>query len=356
MGLMDMFRRSAPKVETRSVAMGYTADLVAARAEWLSGRSNVAELTATVQTCVSLWESAFALADVTGTDMLDRRSMAMMGRSLALRGESVFLIRDRLLPVTDWDIKTLDGEPRAYRVSVSEVGGGSSETVLAAEVLHVRIGSSPVTPWAGTAPLHRASLTAELLQEVEGALRDVYRDAPIGSQVVPFPESREDDLASMARGFRGRRGGILMRESVHVAAGGGPGPVQDWTPQNLTPDLARVLPREALSAARGGILAAYGVLPALFTDQAQGPLVREAQRHLAQWVLQPIALLVGEEATAKLGQPVTVDVVRPAQAFDAGGRARAFGAMVQAMAQAKEAGLNPQEVEDALKFIDWADE
>jgi hypothetical protein len=83
--------------------------------------------------------------------------------------------------------------------------------------------------------------------------------------------------------------------------------------------------------------------------------VREAQRHLAQWVLQPIAQVMAEEITAKLASPVTIDVVRPAQAFDAGGRARAFGAMVQALTQAKEAGLDPQAIEDALSFIDWAD-
>ena len=359
MGLMDLFRRAKganlPLNETRAVAMGYTADLVAARAEWLSGRSNVAELTATVQTCVGLWESAFAIADVFGTDLLDRRSMAMMGRSLALRGEAMFLIRDRLLPITDWDMKTRGGEPTAYRVSVSEVGGGQSETVLAAEVLHVRIGSSPVTPWAGTAPLHRASLTAEMLQEVEAALRDVYRDSPIGSQVVPFPEAREDDLASMARGFRGRRGGILMRESVHVAAAGGPAPSQDWTPQGLTPDLGRAMPREMLAAARGSIMSVYGILPAMWSDQAQGPLVREAQRHLAQLVIQPMLLMVAEEASGKLGLKVTLDAVRPMQAFDAGGKARALATMIEALARAKEAGLDTPTLNDALDFIDWKD-
>ena len=186
MGIMDLFRPKSRPVENRAVAMGYTADLVAARAEWLSGRSCTAELTATVQSCVSLWEAGFTLADVSGTDLLDRRSLAMLARSLALRGEAVFLIRDRLMPVTDWDMKTRDGEPTAYRVSVSEVGGGRSQTVLAAEVLHVRIGSSPVAPWAGTAPLHRSSLSAELLHEIETALRDVWRDAPIGSQIVPL--------------------------------------------------------------------------------------------------------------------------------------------------------------------------
>lgn len=97
-----------------------------------------------------------------------------------------------------------------------------------------------------------------------------------------------------------------------------------------------------------------GLLPSLFGSAAQGPLVREAQRHLAQWVLQPIAAAIAEEATDKLGAVITPDMRRPLQAFDAGGRARAFGTMVQALTQAKEAGLDPQAIEDSLKCIDWA--
>lgn len=356
MGIMDLFRRGVPKSgesETRAVAMGYTADLVAARAEWLSGRSCTAELTATVQSCVSLWESGFTLADVTGTDLLDRRSLAMLARSLALRGEAVFLIRDRLLPVTDWDMKTRDGEPTAYRVSVSEVGGGRSQTVLAAEVLHVRIGSSPVTPWAGTSPLHRASLSAELLQQVEGALRDVWKDAPIGSQIIPLPDSSSEDMAALRRSFRGARGQSLVVEGVAQATAAGMNPQLEKKVEGLTPDLQRAMPAETLTAARGAILMAYGVLPALVNPATTGPLVREAQRHLAQLVLQPIAMLVADEASAKLGQTVKLDVVRPMQAFDHGGKARAFGAMLQAYATAKEAGLDGAAMQDAMTFIDW---
>lgn len=355
MGLMNLFRRAEPKVEQRTVATGYTADLIAARAEWPSGRSNTAELTATVQGCVSLWESGFTLADVAGTDMLDRRTLAMLARSLALRGEALFLIRDRLLPVTDWDIKTRNGEPVAYRVSVSEIGGGTSQTVLAGEVLHVRIGSSPVTPWAGTSPLHRASLSAELLQEVETALRDVYRDAPLGSQIVPLPEGSSDDMASMRSAFRGRRGATLVIEGVAQATAAGMNPQLGQRPEGLTPDLQRAMTAETLQAARGAVLMAYGVLPALVNPATTGPLVREAQRHMAQLVLQPMAMLVADEATAKLGQPVTLDVVRPMQAFDHGGKARALNTMLQAMATAKEAGLDPTTVKDALSFVDWAD-
>lgn len=371
MGIMDLFRRrgggaSLPDLENRdqganlhldkrAVAMGYTADLLAARHEWLSGASTVAEATATVQACVSLWESTFALADVIGTDLLDRRALAMIGRSLALRGESVWLIRDRLLPVTDWDIKTRHGEPVAYRVSLSEIGGGASQTALAGEVLHFRTGSSPAAPWAGSAPLHRASLSAGLLQAVETTLREVYDNANIGSMIVPLPEGTADDMQAMRAALRGRRGQTLVIEGVAQATAAGMNPQLGQRPEQLTPDLERAQVVETVSQARQAVAMAYGVLPALLNPATTGPVVREAQRHLAQLVIQPMALLIAEEATHKLGGKVELDVVRPAQAFDHGGKARALSTMLQAMAQAKEAGLDPATIKDALSFVDWAD-
>lgn len=342
--------------ETRSASgTGYTSQIMAARQAYIAGRSGLGELTATVQTCVSLWESGLSIADVDGTGLLTRHDMSIAARALALRGEAVFLIRDRLIPIIDWDLSTRDGIPRAYRVSIPEIGGGRSETALAAEILHFKTAPDPGAPWTGQAPLRRAQLTAGLLHTLETALGEIYENAPIGSQVVPFPESQEVDLETLGHGFRGRRGRVMLRESVNVSAAGGPAPVQDWKPQDVTPDIQGSMAVPSLGETRNAIFAAFGVLPAMFASNAQGPLVREAQRHLAQWILQPLANVMAEEASAKLASPVTIDVVRPAQAFDAGGRARAFGAMVQALTQAKEAGLNPQAVEDSLSFIDWAD-
>lgn len=77
------------------------------------------------------------------------------------------------------------------------------------------------------------------------------------------------------------------------------------------------------------------------------------QRHLAQWTLQPVAALVAQEASEKLGQDVNIDVMRPLQAFDAGGRARALATIVEALARAKEAGLSPGDVGQALSLVDW---
>lgn len=337
------------KIERRAAASGFTAEIIAAREAYISGRRGVAELTATAQSCVSLWEGGFALADVGGTALLDRRTLAMIGRSLALRGESVFLIRDNaLVPCSDWDLRTRYGKPTAYRVSISEAGGGITQTALAGEVLHVGIGCDPAAPYYGTAPLKRASLTAGLLNAVESALAEVFENAPLGSQVVPMPEQPETDSATLGRSFRGQRGRVLLRESVTVSAAGGPAPTTDWKPASLSPDLERAMTAETLEAARGAICGAFGVLPSLFSSNAQGPLVREAQRHLAQWTLQPIASLVAEEATEKLGGAVTLDVMTATQAYDAGGRARALSATVAALKEAKEAGLSDAAITAAL--------
>lgn len=355
MGLMNLFRRGAAAVETRAVQPGYTAQLMATREAWATGTTGLAELTTAVQTAVSLWESGLSLADVTGTDMLDRRMMALAARALALRGEAVFLIRDRLIPATDWDLSTRHGQPRAYRLGLPEIGGGRSETVLAAEVLHFRIGCEAVTPWAGSSPLRRAQISAQLLEAVETALRDVFRDAPIGTTIVPLPEGSAEDMDAMRSAFRGKRGAALVIEGVAQSTAAGMNPQIGQKSDQLSPDLSRTLADRVLTEAKGAVSGAFGILPGLMNATTTGPLVREAQRHLAQLVLQPIANLMAEEATEKLGGLVAIDCVRPMQAYDHGGKARALGAMLQAMASAKEAGLPEVTIQDALKFIDWSD-
>ena len=353
MGLLSFFTRKTDPVETRAIQPGYTSALMAAREAWISGASGLGELTAAVQTSVSLWESGLSLADVTGTDLLTRRDMALCARSLALRGECLFLIRDRLVPCTDWDLSTRYGQPRAYRVGLPEIGGGRSETVLAGEVLHFRIGCDAVTPWAGSAPLARAKLSAQLLDEITTALRDVFRDSPLGSLIVPVPEGSAEDMEGLRRSFRGNRGAALVIEGVAQATAAGMNPNLGKSPDQLSPDLSRTLADRLLAEAKAEVFGVFGILPGLHNPATTGPLVREAQRHLAQLVLQPIANLMAEEATEKLGAPVAIDVVRPMQAFDHGGKARALGAMLQAYATAKEAGLDGATLQDAMTFIDW---
>jgi hypothetical protein len=109
---------------------------------------------------------------------------------------------------------------------------------------------------------------------------------------------------------------------------------------------------EHLASARDAIAAAFGILPGLLNPQTTGPMVREAQRHLVQFILQPIAEIITQECSEKLGAKVALDLVSPLQAFDQGGRARAFATMIEGLGAAKAAGLSPAQVQAALQFID----
>ncbi|ARE38327.1 Tryptophan synthase beta chain [Rhodovulum sp. P5] len=342
------------KTETRAAASGFTAEIIAARETYVSGARGIAELTATAQTCIGLWEAGLALADVEGTELLDRRTLALAGRSVALRGEAVFLIDgDGLVPCADWDLTTRNGRPRAYRLSISESGGGRTLTALAGEVLHLRIGCDPAAPYYGTAPLKRASLTAGLLNAVETALAETFETAPLGSQIVPLPDSGADDMANLRDAFRGKRGSVLVIEGIAQATAAGMNPQLGQRREDLSPNLKDAMTDETLTAARDAIGAAFGVLPSMLNRSATGPAIREGQRHLAQWQLQPVAALLAEEATDKLGSTVSIDVMRPVQAFDTGGRARAMSAIISALAQAKEAGIDPG---TALNLVDWKEQ
>ena len=356
MGIFDLFKRK-PETETRASGTGYTSEAISARQAYITGRSGLAELTSTAQACVSLWEGALSLADVKGTDLLDRARMGMLARSLALRGEAVMLIEETgLVPASDWDLSTRNGLPRAYRLSIPEAGGGTTRTALSAEVLHVRIGCDHSMPWLGTAPLKRAQLTAELLHALESSLAETYSHAPLGSQIVAAPEMPGHDMEKIGQGFRGSRGKVLLVESVNVSAAGGPTPQTDWKPSDVSPDLSKSMTRESLAAARHGILSAIGVLPGMFDPNTTGPLVRESQRACATWTLQPIAALIAEEASRKLGGEISLDVMRPLQAFDAGARARAVSQIVGALAVAKGAGIDEADVEKAMRLVDWRED
>lgn len=343
-------RKESPPVETRSAMQGFTSELLAARESYLSGRSNCAELTGCVQSAISMWEFGLSISEVSGDGgLLSPANLAIAGRQLALSGESVFyILPDRIVPVTAWELATRFSRPSAYKLQISESSGAQSVTALSAEVLHFRIGCDVASPWTGSSPLRRARLTAGLLHELETALSEAYANMPLGSQVITFPESPQTDLDKLGAGFRARRGRTLLKESVAVTSAGGPQPVSDWSPSSVTPDISKALTDTHLQQAKDSVLSCFGILPAMLDRNTTGPLVREGQRHLAQWTLEPIAQLIAREASEKLDGDVAISVMQPLQAFDLGARSRSLGAIVEALALAKEKGVD---IDTALKLV-----
>lgn len=324
---------------------GYTTAMIRALAAVHSAGPADGETTGTVTACVNLWEHGLSMAASSGATVR-RADLAMAARWLALTGNAVFLLDGgRWLPVSDYQVKTVGGRPVAYHLTLPESLGPRSYTALAGEVLHFRIGARLRAPWQGQAPLACAALSADLLAAVERSLADVYTAAPIGSQIITTPEDPNGENPELGSSFSGKRGRVLLRETAAIAAAGGPTPQQDWKPQDLTPNLSDSGLLESWEGARGSVLSAFGVLPALLDPQASAQAVREADRHLAQWQLQPMAAMIADEVTDKTGRETALDVVGAVQAYDVAGRARALKTWVDALAAAKDAGISGADLE-----------
>lgn len=82
--------------------------------------------------------------------------------------------------------------------------------------------------------------------------------------------------------------------------------------------------------------------------------VLEVEKHLATWTLQPLAMLLGDFATDKLGVPVVIDTMRPLRAHDLGGHARYLRPRC-AMAEAKTAGIEGDNLNKLLTLVNFGE-
>ena len=63
---------------------------------------------------------------------------------------------------------------------------------------------------------------------------------------------------------------------------------------------------------------------------------------------------MAEECTNKLGGAVSIDTIRPLQAHDASGRARALQTIIETMGRAKELGLTSEQFAAAVTAVNFA--
>ena len=129
---------------------------------------------------------------------LDARHLALIGRELVRRGESVFVIEvdpiDGLLlsAASTWDL-TGSYDQRTWRYACDLQGPSRVRTVTRkdAEVIHPRINVDPRRPWYGQPPYRTAGASSTLAARIEQALTRETRIPP--SKIVPFPVGGEPD-------------------------------------------------------------------------------------------------------------------------------------------------------------------
>ena len=300
-----------------------------------------------VEACAGLWGRSFASAAVTPFSMaasaLTPAVLERIGRSLLLRGESVWEIRVeggevRLYQAVTWDISGRDNW--LYRADFATPTATFSRTIPADRILHPRIGSTSERPWEGESPLPRA--TAGLAAALESKLTSEVK-GPMG-HVVPVPHT--GSLKGLQADITKLDGRVELVETTSGGYGDKEAaPKADWMPRRIgaAPPASLIELRREVSA---GILAAAGC-PGSLLLRTDGTLAREEMRRFLHATIAPIARTIAGELADKLDTPGLNFDFSALFASDLSGRARSFASMTKAgMDIAKAASLAGLLVDD----------
>ena len=260
-----------------------------------AGIAPTPETLAIVEACQSLWERCIGSATIAParTELAGAPDiMALVGRTLALRGNALFAIRVdgsdvQLIPASFWDLKGNAGR-WFYRLDLAGPSATESVRLPAASVLHFRIGADSRTPWRGRSPLERAARTAELAGRTEaGLVKDarvpVSRFLNISAEgALGHNQKRLDEVRTIMEGGA----------SLFVMAPG------------VTPDKMGPHPEQVVQVLRSDvgrdICAAYGISPALFSERGDGAGQRESYRRFWLTTVAPIGNAIEGELQRKL--------------------------------------------------------
>ena len=321
------------RVETRG---NYTDALTSLLLREASGSPiGSASATAAVEAAVGLWAHAFAGARLEPeVPALDAFTLSRIARDLIVSGESLHVIDVeggglKLLPVGDHDVQGRSPDPASwiYRCSLYGPDGGTTRTVPAAGIVHIRYSVDPARPWKGKGPLGRAALDANLLSAIVTRLGE-ESGAPV-AHVIPSPtDGQAASTETLRSDLKAAKGGVVLAETMASGYGDkASAPAQDWSVRRIGANPPAVLP--ALAEATGmRIAAALGVPVSLLTD-ADGVSQRESWRRFIWGSCAPLSRIIGHELSAKLDLPDLKFDFSALYASDVTGRAAAFKRLVE---------------------------
>ena len=337
--------------ERRESTGGYTGIISQLIDLQATGTSQDASATAAVEAASGALSRAFASATVEAppevVDALDPRCLALIGRDLIRRGESLHVIRlagdgIRLVPSSTWYWEG-GSDPRGWTCTATCYGPSGSETwrVPWDSVVFVTWGAPTARPYHGLGPTAWAADTARLNAAGERSLGNEAA-GPV-AQLLPVPQdggdgnTDTDPLAGLKQDITDAKGKALLVETT--AGGWSEGavaaPRSDWKPQRLgpTPDESLV---KATDMAYGRVLAACGASRALW-DDSDGTSKREALRQWHMGTVRPLARMLTSELSAKFGMPVGLKF--DSYPLDQVSRANVFSKLIAADGVTKEMAL-----------------
>ena len=313
------------KRETRT----YTEDRIAVSVAQAEGRT-ASTAVATIEACAGLWSRGFAAAE---SEALAPSQLAMIGRHLLMRGNSVWLVDDgrATLPAAHWDIRGgSDPALWRYRLDIPAPSGTDTVNRSASDVLHFRIDPDVARPWDGISPFTRSAATREILCEVERSLHDEHK-SPVGS-VIPVPHMDVDQdgaspLDKLQADVAALAGRVVLGETTAGgwSEGRSAAPAGDWRPQRIGPSPAQYTVSTRLDVERS-LLGAAGCPVALVNPEA-GTDSREAWRRFLHGTLAPVGAILSAELQ-RAGLPAGLSFNRLG-ASDLAGRSRAYKQLIE---------------------------
>ena len=299
---------------------------------------------AALETAAGLWARSLAAATITTpagapVPALAPDVLALIGRDLIRRGESVFAIEVEdgapvLRPAGSWDVRGPWRESEwRYRLDLFGPSGNVTRFLPAASVVHVRYAVDPARRWHGLSPLQWARSTGTLAANLEERLGEEAGGSV--ARLIPVPQDGgdggdDDPLASLKADIAAGKGRALVVETTSAGWGEGKGaaPMSDWKQSRIGPDPPATLATLRSDAALA-VLNACGVPVSLATD-ADGTSQRESWRRFVMGSVEPVARMIAEELGRKLDAPGLRFGFESLWAHDLAGRAAAFAKMASA--------------------------
>ena len=310
--------------ERRREARSAVDDLLSLRLAMAAGTAAGpldASTVAAAEIAAGLWERAMSAGR---SDRLSAAQLAIIGRHLVTRGESVWLVPVGGRPVlaADWDVTSVGARPEdwRYRVTVAGPSGQAVRVVDSGGVLHFRIRVSDKTPWRGRSAWQVATTTAALASALETSLRR-EESGPIG-HVLPVPDL--ENAGGVADALPTLNGQTVLGEAMGAGWETGqqraPGS-REWTPVRIGPNPPESQ-RNLRADVQDSLLAAAGVPVELVAPRSASD-AREAWRRFLFATIAPVGQLVAAEAQRVLGGDGRIDWADLA-ASDLQGRARSY--------------------------------
>ncbi len=279
---------------------------------------------------VQLWTRSFASGEPAPanarTASLTPMLLGMLGSELARKGEAVLLLDNgTFLPASTWTIAG-GTSPATWLYTLQLIGPSSSRPIVAtaSQVAHVRINAEASTPYKGRPPLDSSASLARLASAMEATLADDLNQ-PHGSYFL-IPTNTPLDTATELKGkLANAKGGMVLVPGL--------GKLEKPERYGPTPPEALVTLRQNIAH---DVLACYGVPPDLATG-ASAANSRESYRRFVAATINPVAAVASAEIGRVLGVPDFKLSFAALAAADIAAKARAYGVLVNAGMDEREA-------------------